>query len=58
MYTLGYLQAYGIALMCGSWHGLAAAIFAQASILLVNEFVEKPHFRRLCAVEVNPAESP
>lgn len=58
MYTLGYLQAYGIALMCGSWHGLAAAIFAHASILLVNEFVEKPHFRRLCAVEVNPVESP
>lgn len=58
MYTLGYLQTYGIALMCASWHGLAAAIFSQASILLVNELVEKPHFRRLCSAEVKPAESP
>jgi protein-S-isoprenylcysteine O-methyltransferase Ste14 len=58
MYTLGYLQTYGIALMCGSWHGFAASIFAQSSILIVNELVEKPHFRRLCAAEVKPAESP
>ncbi len=58
MYTLGYLQAYGFALLCASWHGFAAAIFAQASILLVNELVEKPHFRRLCAAEVKTAESP
>jgi len=58
MYTLGYLQAYGFALVFGSWHGLAAAIFSQACILLVNEFVEKPHFRRLCAAEIKPAESP
>ena len=56
MYTVGYLQTYGIALACGSWHGLAASLFAQASILLVNEFVEKPHFRRLCAAV--PVETP
>ena len=48
MYTIGYLQAYGIALTLGSWQGLVASLFAQFSILLVNELVEKPHFRRLC----------
>jgi len=58
MYTVGYLQTYGIALLMGSWYGLAASLFAQASILLVNEFVEKPHFRRLCGAMVKPAESP
>jgi protein-S-isoprenylcysteine O-methyltransferase Ste14 len=58
MYTVGYLQAYGLALVFGSWHGLAASLFAQASILLVNEFVEKPHFRRLCGAVVEPVESP
>jgi protein-S-isoprenylcysteine O-methyltransferase Ste14 len=58
MYTLGYLHTYGLALACGSWHGFAASIFAHSSILIVNELVEKPHFRRLCAAEVKPAESP
>jgi len=58
MYTLGYLQTYGIALVCDSWYGLAASLFAQASILIVNEVVEKPHFRRLCNAVVEPAESP
>jgi protein-S-isoprenylcysteine O-methyltransferase Ste14 len=58
MYTLGYLQAYGIALVADSWYGLAASLFAQASILIVNEVVEKPHFRRLCSAVVKPAESP
>ena len=58
MYTLGYLQTYGIALLCDSWYGLAASLFAHASILIVNEVVEKPHFRRLCSAVVEPAESP
>lgn len=58
MYTVGYLQTYGVALICGSWYGLAASLIAQASILLVNEFVEKPHFRRLCSAVVEPAETP
>jgi isoprenylcysteine carboxyl methyltransferase (ICMT) family protein YpbQ len=58
MYTLGYLQTYGIALVCDSWYGLAASLFAQASILIVNEAVEKPHFRRLCSAVVEPAKSP
>jgi protein-S-isoprenylcysteine O-methyltransferase Ste14 len=58
MYTLGYLQTYGIALACGSWFGLAASLFSQASILIVNEQVEKPHFRRLCSAVVQPVKSP
>lgn len=49
MYTVGYVQSYGIALALGSWPGFVAALFAQGAILLVNEFVEKPHFRRLCS---------
>jgi len=58
MYTLGYLQTYGIALACGSWYGLAASLFSQASILMVNEQVEKPHFRRLCSPDVEPVKTP
>ncbi|MBV8882182.1 MAG: phosphatidylethanolamine N-methyltransferase family protein [Planctomycetaceae bacterium] len=58
MYTVGYLHTYGIALACGSWYGLAGAIFAHASIMIVNELVEKPHFRRLCATEIKPVQTP
>jgi protein-S-isoprenylcysteine O-methyltransferase Ste14 len=58
MYTLGYLHTYGLALICDSWYGLAASLFAHASILIVNEVVEKPHFRRLCNAVVEPAKSP
>jgi protein-S-isoprenylcysteine O-methyltransferase Ste14 len=58
MYTLGYLQTYGVALAFGSWYGLAASLFSQASILIVNEQVEKPHFRRLCSAVAEPVKSP
>lgn len=47
MYTVGYLHAYGFALLCGSWIGLAAAGFDQAAILVFHSRVEKPHFERL-----------
>jgi protein-S-isoprenylcysteine O-methyltransferase Ste14 len=57
MYTLGYLQTYGFALICDSWYGLAASLFAQATILIVNDQVEKPHFRRLCSAEIEPLKS-
>lgn len=50
MYTIGYLQSYGIALALGSWQGFVASLFAQSLILLFNEFVEKPHFSRLGAI--------
>jgi phosphatidylethanolamine N-methyltransferase len=49
MYTLGYLHAYGFALMCGSAWGLVAAVFDQAAILAFQHFVERPHVERLFA---------
>ena len=47
MYTIGYLQTYGLALILGSLPGLLAAAFAQAAILALYFVVEKPHFERL-----------
>jgi protein-S-isoprenylcysteine O-methyltransferase Ste14 len=47
MYTVGYLQAYGFALLCGSWLGLVAAGFDQIAILIFHNRVEKPHFEVL-----------
>ena len=44
MYTLGYLQAYGVAVLCGSWPGLLAAGFDQAAILAFHHLVERPHY--------------
>jgi protein-S-isoprenylcysteine O-methyltransferase Ste14 len=54
MYTVGYLHAYGFALMCGSAWGLAAAVFDQAAILAFQHFVERPHVARLFAGRVPP----
>jgi protein-S-isoprenylcysteine O-methyltransferase Ste14 len=47
MYTVGYLPAYGLALVFGSWPGLVAAGFAQAAIGVFHLVVEKPHYERL-----------
>jgi len=47
MYTVGYLQAYGFALIIGSLAGLYAAAFLQLAILVFYYAVEKPHFERL-----------
>jgi isoprenylcysteine carboxyl methyltransferase (ICMT) family protein YpbQ len=47
MYTVGYLQTYGLALAVASLPGLLAAAFAQTSILAFHNFVEKPHFELL-----------
>lgn len=47
MYTIGYLQTYGLALILGSLPGLIAAVFAQASILAFYLTIEKPHFESL-----------
>jgi len=47
MYTVGYLPAYGLALIAASWPGLVAAAFAQAAIGVFHVVVEKPHFDRL-----------
>ena len=46
MYTVGYLPAYGLALVMGSLPGLVAALLAQAAILTFYRRVEKPHFDR------------
>jgi protein-S-isoprenylcysteine O-methyltransferase Ste14 len=46
MYTVGYAHAYGIALVLRSGVGLAAAVFAQAMVLLLHALVERPHMRR------------
>jgi len=50
MYTVGYLQTYGFALVTGSWPGLAAALIDQIAILLFYRLVEKPHFERTARV--------
>ena len=47
IYTVGYLQAYGFALITGSFVGLWAAAFAQLAILVFYYAVERPHFQRL-----------
>jgi len=47
MYTVGYLQAYGWALVTGSLPGLFAAAFLHFAILAFYFAVEKPHFQRL-----------
>jgi protein-S-isoprenylcysteine O-methyltransferase Ste14 len=47
MYTVGYLQAYGWALITGSLTGLFAAAFLHVAILAFYFAVEKPHFQRL-----------
>ncbi|HWC72499.1 MAG TPA: PEMT/PEM2 methyltransferase family protein [Gemmatimonadales bacterium] len=47
MYTVGYLQTYGLALILRSLPGLVASVFAQVAILVFHVTVEKPHFERL-----------
>ena len=47
MYTLGYLQTYGLALMLRSAPALVASAFAQAAVLVFNYVVERPHYLRL-----------
>jgi phosphatidylethanolamine N-methyltransferase len=54
MYTVGYLHAWGFALMCGSAWGLAAAAFDQGAILAFHHWVERPHVERLFAGQVPP----
>jgi protein-S-isoprenylcysteine O-methyltransferase Ste14 len=47
MYTAGYLHAYGFAIAVASLPGLVAAAIDQALILVMNAYVEKPHFLRI-----------
>ena len=47
MYTVGYLQTYGLALVTASLPALIAAAIDQAGILLFSRFVERPHVERM-----------
>ena len=47
MYTVGYLQTYGVALLVASAPGLAAAVFSQGAIVAFYRLVERPHYQRL-----------
>lgn len=47
MYTVGYLPAYGCALLAGSLPGLIAALLDQAAILAFYRLVEKPHVEKM-----------
>lgn len=47
MYTIGYLQTYGLALMFRSFPGIVAAVFSQVTILAFFYLIEQPHFKRL-----------
>jgi len=47
MYTLGYLQTYGLALVFASLPALIASGFAQAAVLVFNQVVERPHYAEL-----------
>jgi protein-S-isoprenylcysteine O-methyltransferase Ste14 len=47
MYTLGYLQTYGLAVMFGSLPALIASGFDQIAVLIFNHVVERPHYARL-----------
>lgn len=44
MYTVGYMQTYGLALLLASWPGMIASVFAHAGIITFHYMVEKPHF--------------
>lgn len=47
MYTVGYLQTYGLALLTASLPGLIAAAIDQAGILLFYRLIERPHVERI-----------
>ena len=51
MYTVGYLQTYGLALLLASLPALLGAGIAQGSILLFHWLVERPHYHRQLRVE-------
>ena len=47
MYTVGYLQTYGLALFFASVPGLIASVFDHIAIMMFFNMVEKPHFASL-----------
>lgn len=54
MYTVGYVQTYGFALVSASLVGLVAAVFDQVAILTFYWWVEKPHFDRMHGTRAKP----
>lgn len=58
MYTVGYLHAYGLALLVGSAPGLALALFDQIAILTFHRLVEQPHYRRLLTAKASVPTAP
>jgi protein-S-isoprenylcysteine O-methyltransferase Ste14 len=46
MYTVGYFQTYGFALVTGSLAGLVASVCDQVAILVFHRRVERRHFAR------------
>lgn len=49
MYTIGYLHAFGFALVFDSAPGLVLAAFMQVAVLVFYRLVERPHIERLRA---------
>jgi protein-S-isoprenylcysteine O-methyltransferase Ste14 len=49
MYTVGHLQAYGLALFTASAWGLVAVALNQALVLAFNAAIEQPHVGRMHA---------
>ncbi|HKC46458.1 MAG TPA: PEMT/PEM2 methyltransferase family protein [Gemmatimonadales bacterium] len=47
MYTVGYLQTYGCALITGSLAGVVASVCDQVAILVFHWRVESAHFKRM-----------
>ena len=47
MYTIGYLHAFGLALVFDSAPGLVLAAFMQFAVLVFYRIVERPHFLEL-----------
>ena len=47
MYTVGYLQTYGLSLITGSFAGLIASVCDQVAILVFHWRVERRHFVRV-----------
>ena len=47
MYTIGYLQVYGISLVTLSLPGMVLGLFMQGSMLVVGHTIEKSHLSNL-----------
>lgn len=56
MYTVGYLQVYGLALAFGSLPALLGGLFDQLAILVFHLRVERPHYHALMEPNHRSAE--